>query len=174
MEEGRIMKTRRLFVSASALLLVVGIAGGLAGGSRPAHAVVSIAYSGSNTVPYSGTVDGPPESVFLSGLVQIAFLVARDPDFGKPPSVLLDIDLSNVSGVGLKTGTRYVTSGGQRLLRPLVAADVVDVTFPFFPSGPGGSALARQALASFTITYNVTTGSVTSVTTSPSVNVVTQ
>lgn len=168
------MKTGRPFVRASALVLVVGLAAGLVGGSSPAHAVVAIAYSGSSTIAYSGTVDGPPESVFLSGLVQIAFVVARDPDFGKRPSVLLDIDFGNVSGVGLRTGTRYVTSGGQHLIRPLVATDVVDVTFPFFPSGPGGSALARQALASFTITYDVATGRVTSVATSTSVNVVTQ
>jgi hypothetical protein len=168
------MKTDRLFVMAPAVFLIAGIVGGLAGGNRPAHATVSIAYSGSSTVAYSGTVDGPPESVYLHGLVQIAFVVTRDPDFGKPPSVLLDIDLSNVLGVGLKTGTRYVTSAGQRLIRPLVAADVVDITFPFFPSGPGGAALARPALASFTITYNVTTGSVTSVTASTAVNVATQ
>ena len=170
-EKGHDMKTHRLLRSAAVLLLIVGIAAGLVGGSGPAHAVVSIAYSGSNTIPYSGTVDGPPESVFLSGLVQITFVVTRDPDRGKRPSVLLDIDLSNVSGVGLRTGTKYVTSGGQRLIRRLVATDVVEVTFPFFPSGPGGSALARQALASFTVTYDVATGRVMSATASNAVNV---
>ncbi len=140
------MKTHRSSFAAVLLSLIVGIVGGLVGGSSPADAVVSIASSGSTTTPYSGTVNGPPESVFLSGLAQITFVVVRDPDFGAPPSVLLTIDLSNVFGVGLSTGTSYVTSGGQRLIRPLVATDVVAITFPFFPSGPGGSARARPAL----------------------------
>jgi len=165
------MKTRRPLFTAVVLSLMVGIAGGLAGGSSPAHAIVSIASSGMNTILYAGTVNGPPESVFLAGLAQIRFVVVRDPDFGKPPAVRLDIDLSNVFGVGLTTGTRYVTSGRQNLIRPLVATDVVDITFPFFPSGPGGFALARQALASFTVTYDVSTGRVTSATASTAVNV---
>ena len=164
------MKTRRPFFTAVVLSLLVGIAGGVAGGSSPAHAVVSIASSGSTTILYSGTVSGPPENVFLAGLAQIAFVVVRDPDFGKPPTVQLDIDLSNVFGVGLSTGTRYVTSGGQHLSRPLVATDVVEITFPFFPSGPGGSARARQALASFTLNFNVSTGTFTSGTANASVN----
>ena len=168
------MKTRRPLFTAVVLSLSVGIAGGLAGGSSPAHAIVSIAASGTNTILYAGTVNGPPESVFLAGLAQLTFVVVRDPDLGKPPAVRLDIDLSNVFGVGLSTGRTYVTSGGQSLIRPLVATDVVEITFPFFPTGSGGFALARQALASFTITYNVATGSVTSVTTSTAVNVVTQ
>ena len=78
-----------------------------------------------------------------SGTARIAFKVVRDPDFGKPPLVLLSIDLSNVSGVGAKSGQKYVTSGNQNLLRPLVAVDVVEITFAFFPSGPAGPARAR-------------------------------
>ena len=164
------MKTRRPLFTAVVLSLLVGIAGGLAGGSSAAHAVVSIASSASSTILYSGTVNGPPESVFLAGLAQITFVVVRDPDFGTPPAVRLNIDLSNVFGVGLSTGTLYVTSGGQSLIRPLVATDVVDITFPFFPSGPGGFAQARQALASFTLHYNVRTATFKSGTSSINVN----
>ena len=157
------MKPRRRLFTAVALSLIVGIAGGLFGGSSPAHAVVSIASSGTNTVLYSGTVHGLPENVFLAGLVQINFVVVRDPDFGTPPSVRLDIDVSNVFGVGLSTGKVYVSSGGQNLIRPLVGAtDVVEITFPFFPSGPGGEAQARTAVATFTVNYNVTNGTLLS------------
>jgi hypothetical protein len=141
-----------------ALALSLAVAGGLVWGDDPAQAVVSVAASNTTTIAYSGTVDGSPESVYLSGLVQITMKVVRDPDFGRPPVVLLSIDLSNVSGVGQTTGRKYVTAGGQDLIRPLVATDVVEITFPFFPSGSGGAAQARQALASFTLRYNVRTG----------------
>src|SRR5262245_15574223 len=143
------MMTRRpLF--AVVLSLLVGLIGGLVGGSRPALAVVSIASSGTTMIPYGGTVRGAPEPVFLVGFVQLGMVVVRDPDFGTPPVVRLSIDFSNVTGVGLKTGTKYVTSGGQDLVRPLVATDVVDVTFAIFPSGATGFTRARPALASFT------------------------
>ena len=138
------MKTRRpLF--AVVLSLLVGIIGGLVGGSSPALAVVSIASSGTTTIPYGGTVTGAPEPVFLLGFVQFDMVVVRDPDFGTPPVVRLSIDFSHVAGVGLRTGTRYVTSGGQDLIRPLVATDVVDVTFAIMPSSATGTARALSA-----------------------------
>jgi hypothetical protein len=164
------MKTRRpLFVVV--LTLLVGIIGGLVGGSSPALAVVSIASSGTAPILYAGVVDGAPERVFLMGVVQIGIVVVRDPDFDTPPFARLSIDFSNVTGVGLKTGTKYVTSGGQELVRPLVATDVIDVTFAFFPSGAKGFARARQALASFTLHYNLRTEAFVRGTVSPSVNV---
>ena len=164
------MKTRRpLF--AVVLALFVGIIGVLVGGSSPALAVVSIASSGTTTIPYGGMVQGAPENVFLVGFVQIDMVVVRDPDFSTPPAVRLSIDFSNVHGIGLKTGTRYVTSGGQELMRPLVASDVVDVTFAIHPSGAGGFMRARPALASFTLKYNVRTEAFVSGSASPVVNI---
>jgi len=164
------MKTRRpLF--AVVLLLLVGIIGGLVGGSSPALAVVSIASSGTTTITYAGTVRGAPEPVFLLGFVQFDMVVVRDPDFGTPSVVRLSIDFSHVAGVGMKTGTKYVTSGEQYLIRPLVATDVVDVTFAIHPSGATGFTRARPALASFTLNYNVRTEAFASGTVSTSVNV---
>ena len=164
------MKTRRP-LSAVVLALLVGGIGGLVGGSSPALAVVSIASSGTTTIPYGGTVRGAPEPVFLVGFVQIDMVVVEDPDFGTPPVVRLNFDFSNVTGVGLKTGTKYVTSGGQELVRPLVATDVVDVTFAIFPSGTAGFTRARPALASFTLKYNVRAETFASGTASPVVDV---
>ena len=164
------MQIRRL-LCAVVLALLVGSIGGLVGGSSPALAVVSIASSGTTTIPYAGTVRGAPEPVFLLGFVQIDMVVVNEPDFGTPPVVRLSIDFSNVSGVGVKTGTKYVTSGGQDLIRPLVATDVVDVTFAIHPSSAGGFTRARSALASFTLQYNVSTEAFASGTASPSVNV---
>ena len=164
------MQTRRpLFVIVLALL--IGIIGGLVGGSSPALAVVSIASSGTTTIPYGGTVRGAPEPVFLIGFVQFDMVVVNDPDFGTPPVVRLSIDFSNVAGVGVKTRMKYITSGGQDLIRPLVPTDVVDVTFAIYPSAGTGFARARQVLASFTLKYNVGTEAFTSGTASPAVNV---
>ena len=78
------MQTRRpLF--AVVLSLLVGIIGGLVGGSSPALAVVSIASSGTAPILYAGMVDGAPERVFLMGIVQIGMVVVRDPDFDTLP-----------------------------------------------------------------------------------------
>jgi len=107
----------------------------------------------------------------LLGFVQFDMVVVQDPDFGTPPVVRLSIDFSHVAGVGTKTGTKYVTSGGQDLIRPLVATDVIDVTFAIVPSSATGAARARQALASFTLNYNVGTETFSSGTASPAVNV---
>ena len=165
------MKTRRSLF-AVVLALLVGSIGGLVGGSSPALAVVAIASSATTTIPYAGTVRGAPEPVFLVGFVQIDMVVVEDPDFGTPPSVRLSIDFSNVSGVGVKSGMKYVTSGGQDLIRPLVATDVVDVTFAILPAvGIASFTRARPALASFTLEYNVSTEAFARGTASPAVNV---
>jgi hypothetical protein len=133
--------------------------------------VVSIASTGTTTILYGGLVRGAPEPVLLGGFVQFEMVVVRDPDFGTPTVVRLSIDFSHVAGIGTKTGTRYVTSGGQDLIRPLVATDVVDVTFAIFPSGATGFTSARPALASFTLNYNVKAEAFASGTASPVVNV---
>ena len=169
-EKERNMKTRRpLFVVVLALL--VGSIGGLVGGSSPAFAVVSIASSGTTKIPYGGMVRGAPEPVFLVGFVQFQMRVVEDPDFGRPSIVQLSIDFSHVNGVGLKTGTKYVTSGGQDLVRPLEDIDQLDVTFAIFPNDATGFMRARPALASFTLKYNVKAQAFASGTASPVVDV---
>ena len=155
------------FVVLSLLVMVVG---GLVGGESPAGAVVSIASSSTTTIAYSGTVHGLPEDVYLSGLVQISTVVVRDPDFGKPPKVIVTIDFSNVTGQGLRTGTKYVAGGNQVLTRPLVNPDVVDVVFPFYPRGTTGATGARSARASFTLNYDTITGTSTGAAASPIVD----
>jgi hypothetical protein len=165
------MRTRRPSMTAVVLFVVVGVAGALVGEGTPAHAVVSIVSSGPSVIPYSGTVDGPPESIFLAGFILIRTVVVTDPDLGRPPIVLLDVDVSNVTGVGLRTGTRYVASGSQSLTRPLVASDVVDVTFAVSPDRPGGALSARSALASLTLNFNLASLGFVAAAASASVNV---
>jgi hypothetical protein len=166
------MKRRRPLFALVVVSLLIVMTGELAAGSSPALAIVSIASSGTTVIPYSGTLDGLPESVFLFGLAQITMRVVRDPDFGQPPVVVLSIDLGNVFGVGVATGASYVTSGRQELIRPLVASDLVEITFAVIPNRPGGALAARQAVASFTLNYDTTSGQFTGGTASPIVNLV--
>jgi hypothetical protein len=112
-------------------------------------------------VQVSGTVDGPSEPVYLSGSAHITSSLVRDPDFGRWPRVILSVDLGEVSGVGLSTGARYASSAEDTLIRRLAPSDQIELTFPFFPKGPGGASLARSALASFDLTFDVKTGQLT-------------
>jgi hypothetical protein len=144
--------------------------------ARPRDSVVAVesgAVRGPSTsvvIPYSGTLDGAPESVYLSGLARLTSIVVRDPDFGRPPGVRLSVDLSDVSGVGVRTGMRYVAGGEEGLIRPLVASDLVEVTFPVVPDHLEGAALARQAVASFALAFDVTTGRLIAATAGTNVN----
>src|SRR5262249_3098344 len=126
-------------------------------------ATPAVAASATSTliVPIWGTVNGSPESVFLTGLATITSTAAIDTTSRMPLGVTLLIDFTNVGGLGLSSGTTYVSTGQNVLVRPFVASDSIAITFPFFPSGPGGFLSARPALATFTLNYNATTGQLT-------------
>ena len=134
--------------------LLVAMLGGLLGDSRPARADSSVA------VAVFGTVDGAPERVYVSGVAQITSrLMKTGAKFNHPRSVMLYIDLHSVSGQGLSTGTTYVITGQDEVMRQLVASDLVEITFPLYPDG--GFTSARSGLASFTLTFDVSTGALT-------------
>jgi hypothetical protein len=149
--------------------VLVAIAGWLVGGSQPAQAIVSIASQGTTVIPYSGTVEGAPEPVFLTGSIVVTTRVVRDPDFGTPPRVLYDFDLINVVGKGLRSGVRYTAPQGDRLVRPLAATDRVEITFPIVPNRTGGILSARQAVATFTFAFDAKAGAFTRGSVSPAV-----
>jgi hypothetical protein len=163
------MKRLRPWFSLVVLCLLVGIAGWLVGGSKPAQAIVSIASEGTTVIPYSGTVEGAPEAVFLTGSIRVTTKVVRDPDFGTPPRVLYDFDLSSVVGKGLRSGVRYSAPEGDRLIRPIAATDRVEITFPIVPNRTGGILSARQAVATFTFSFDARAGKFTKGTVSPAV-----
>ncbi len=150
------MKTRRPVFARVVLSLVVAMLGGLLGGGTSALADSSVA------IAISGTVDGSPESVYVSGLAQItSTFVKADPTFNHPPRVILSFDLHNVSGKGLSTGAMYVTKSQDDMLRLLAPSDVVAITFPLYPNNAAGFRSARAGLASFTLSFDVTTGAIT-------------
>src|SRR5262249_43702827 len=107
-------------------------------------------------VTVKGAVVGAPETVNFSGQAKVNANVVTDPDFGTQPTVVLSIDMSGVSGVGASTGKKYVVSSQETMNRRLNAADLVQVTFPFYQSGASLST-ARIGAASFSLGYNVGT-----------------
>ena len=150
------METGSPLLGRRAFSVLVAMLGGLLAAKATARAASSVA------IPISGTVDGSPESVSVSGLARItSTLVKSDTKFHHPPRVILGFDLRHVSGRGLSTGTRYVTRGRDEMLRPLVASDVVEVTFPLQPNAAKGFMAARAGVASFTLTFDVDTGALT-------------
>jgi hypothetical protein len=151
----RDMKTRRPLFARVVISLLVAMLGGLLGGpSALADSSVAIAIS--------GTVDGSSESVYVSGLAQItSTLVKTDPKFNHPPRVILSVDLSNVTGKGLRSGATYVTKSQDELLRPLVPSDQIAMAFPLYPNTTIGFRSARAGLASFNLSFDVTTGNIT-------------
>jgi hypothetical protein len=124
--------------------------------------VSAAAPAASITVPISGTVDGGPESVSLSGSLQIASTLVADTT-ATTRKVRLAIKLVNGSGVGLTSGATYIAAGEDRLLRPLALSDHLDVLFPFFRATAGARS-ARSAMASMTLRFDLRTGSLASAT----------
>jgi hypothetical protein len=149
----RIRRTKSAVVVLS-FLVALSLAGG---GVAPAAALATTI-----TIPISGTVDGGPESVSLSGSLQIASTLVVDPLLAAP-KVRLVIKLVNGSGVGLTSGAKYVAAGEDRLLRQLALSDHLDIMFPFFRATSGAQS-ARSAMASMTLNFNLATGSVTGAT----------
>jgi len=120
----------------------------------------------SATVTVSGTVSGEPESVSLSGKAKIESRVVWSEistATAVPAAITLDIDLSGISGTGKSTRAKYVTNAREIALRRLSATDLVDIAFPFYVSGTGGFPSARTGLARFSLSYDVNTGALKSV-----------
>ena len=65
------METRRPLLARGALCLLAAMLGGLLGGTTAALAASSVA------IPISGTVDGVPESVSVSGLARITSTLVK-------------------------------------------------------------------------------------------------
>jgi hypothetical protein len=100
----------------------------------------------------------------LSGTAKIeSRVVWSEISTAVPAAITLDIDLSGISGVGKTTRTKYVTNAREIALRRLSATDLVDIAFPFYVSGTGGFPSARTGLARFSLSYDVNTGALKSV-----------
>lgn len=133
---------------AAGLWLAMGMTGGAVAATQVA------------VVPVSGTVGGPPELVAFRGNVHIRSTLIKDPDFGKPPTVQLAIDLVDVIGKGLTSGAKYVTTAEFLNSTEIDAHEVIEVTFPFHPASRNGHLVARAGMMALTLKFDARNGAI--------------
>ena len=153
------MNMRRLSITPIVLQIFVVVLSGLfwwAGTPARAAFAPTIAL-----VPVSGIVSAQAENVAFSGQAQVSSeLVLDTSHFHKPASVILIIDLSDVSGTGASTGAKYAAGGkGTSVFRRLASTDTIEITFPF--SRATGKDSVHSAVASFALTFDLNTGAIT-------------
>ena len=166
------MKMRETLLGPIVLSLLVAMTAALLGGANPVGAQTATTTTTTTTgavvnttvVPIGGTVDGKGvESVSISGNLLMTCTMVKDPDFKTPASMRHQIDFSNVTGTGLKSGAVYVIGTEIDIkIRPVVKSDVIEITFPLFATS-AGMLTARAGLATIVVMTNGA-GTVTSVT----------
>ncbi len=125
-------------------------------------AAAPVAQLNSITVPASGTVGGVPEGVAFSGNVLIRSHLVKDPDFGKPPTVQLSIDLIDLVGKGTRSGAKYVSMAEFVNSTEIDANEVIELTFPFQPESRKGHLVARAGNLALTLRFDARNGAVIS------------
>ncbi len=121
----------------------------------------AVAAAQTTIVPVTGTVGGAPELVAFTGNVHIRSTLVKDPDFGKPPTVQLVIDLVDIIGKGLTSGARYVSTAEFHNSTGLEAHEVIEMTFPFQPASSKGHLVARAGTMALTLKFDARNGAVT-------------
>jgi hypothetical protein len=156
------MKISRLSVGSVLWFLVVVMSGLLWWAGTPARAAFAPTIA---LIPVSGTVSGQPESVRFSGQARVSSELVLDTSRTRPPhppSVILIIDLSGVSGTGSSSEARYAVGGdGTPVFRQLASTDTVQISFPFARGTSMGTSSVRTGLASFALSFDTNTGAIT-------------
>jgi hypothetical protein len=162
------MKTLRLSDTPIVLsLFAVVLSGVLWWGGTPARAAFAPTVA---LIPVSGIVSGQPESVRFSGQARVSSELVLDTSRTRPPhppSVILIIDLSGVSGTGSSSEARYAVGGdGTPVFRQLASADTVEITFPFSRSttmsvSSTGMSSVRSGVVTFALSFDTNTGAIT-------------
>jgi hypothetical protein len=140
------MNTRRALFARWMLSIVLFAAALSWAGAPPARAADDWS---AVRVPVTGTVFGAQESIVFSGYARVAAKLSRDPDVPAKGTLLIRIDLSEVTGVGSATQARYVTPIVDTMDRPLAPSDLIEIPFSFYGSADMGATPADAALASF-------------------------
>jgi hypothetical protein len=163
------MKLHRLLNGARSVLSVIPMIGVLLLGNASALAQTASTHPTQSTMAFriSGTVAGSStlsdsttaastlESVsFTNANIQIDSTLARDPDFGNRPVVIVNITFLKASGLGETSKTKYIAEAQVTKVMALQRSDVIEITFPFAPDTPQGFLEARAGLATFTLTFD--------------------
>lgn len=112
------------------------------------------------TIPVAGIVNGLPESVSLSGSVNIVSRLSSDPLLGEAMRNRVTIKLVNVSGVGMTSGASYVAAGENTMMRLGSTSDQFEVMFPFYRNTTDGPLSARSAMVSIALKVDLLSGSI--------------
>src|SRR5258706_5172739 len=162
------MKIPRVSVTPVVLsLLVVTVSGLMWWAGRPARAAYARTIA---LIPVSGSVSGQPESVRFSGQARVSSELVLDTSTTRPPhppSVILIIDLSGVSGTGSSSEARYTVGGdGTPVFRQLASTDTVEITFPFtrgttMSVSSAGMSSVRSGVGAFALSFYINTGAIT-------------
>ena len=160
------IKTRRSLFSANVVTLLVGVVVVLVlGGSSAQAQTPASTVDSSITIKTNGTVSDPSGAVKLSGNVIIKCRrVIDNTTTTLPPLVLLDFDFSQLTGTtGTgKTLVTYVTGDNHvTAVRPFQASDTIVVTVPYFDSTKDVLS-ASSFLATATLNFDISTGTLTS------------
>ena len=151
-----------------ALSLLVAVAAAGPASAQTATSTFSVSSSGTvGTAPgntATPVADAPPptpqtEMISCTGTVKVSTVSVSDPALG--PQVVVSLDTTALSCVGQSTKTTFLNSGQGNLTRPLVANDVLKMTFAVYPNTAGGYLKARTGMATANLSFNTTTGALT-------------
>ena len=164
------ISTRRRVISPTVVTLLIGVVAVLVLGNPSVQAQTTTtagfsAVDSSITIKTNGTVSDPSGAIKLSGSVIIKCRRVIDNTIATlPPLVLLDFDFSQLKGTTGSGATlvTYVTGGNHAdALRPFQASDTIVVTVPYFDSTKDALS-ASSFLATATLNFDISTGTLTS------------
>jgi len=178
------IKTRRplfspTFVTLLIVVVVVLVLGGLSVQAQTTTSA-SATVDSSITIAAKGTVNDPSGVITISGNVTVKCRRVLDTTTttttaASPPLVVLDFDFSNLRGTSgtLKNQTVYVTGDNHATqIRPLQASDTIITTTPYFDNTKDVLS-AKSWLVTSTLNFDLSTGKLTSGSTSIGDNVIT-
>jgi hypothetical protein len=141
-----------------ALSLILALAGAGPAAAQTATSTFSVTSSGTVGTA-TGTIASATEAISCTGTVKVSSMSVTDPVLG--PQVVVWLDTTALSCVGVTSKTTYLNSGQGNLTRPLVATDVLKMTFALYPNTAGGYMNARTGMVTANLTFNTTTGALT-------------
>lgn len=101
------------------------------------------------------------EAVQFVGLAVVNSRLAADPEFGRP-SLVLQFDMTGVTGTGAQTGIKYVLTSQEHVIRPLTPNQNIEFTFPMATDENALIAKVRTGSARFVMNVDIATGLITS------------
>ena len=120
-----------------------------------------------NTKAVAVTSNGPVtnvEAVNFVGTAVVNSRLAPDPDFGRP-SLLMQFDLTGVTGTGAQSRIKYVLTSQEYVIRPLAPNQNVEFTFPMATDENAPISKVRAGSARFVMNVDTVSGLITSVST---------